>query len=165
MTAPAPRPWSQGLWEHLYGATLGWGEEPRDGWEVLPGRKAAGKMQVGVTTRSTNGPRDSTAEAGRPRAMTIPEFTHSPFFSRCVHDNAAPFLQTDASYRVPAAQLHSSHKVIQSQDLASGWGNIVHAGHMAVPSLSCVPKTGEDATGRQQSQTSKPVITEEKGQI
>lgn len=41
----------------------------------------------------------------------------------------------------------------------SGWGKILHIGHVALPQLAfaveCVPKTEEDATGVRQPQTSK----------
>lgn len=111
--SPCPPPLAPRVCGNTYMALLWAGvRNGGTGGKCFLEERLLGKMQVGVTTRSTNGPRAPTAEAGSPRATTMPEFMHSPFFSQCVHDNTATFLQTDALYRVPAAQLHSSHKLI-----------------------------------------------------
>lgn len=89
---------SQGLWEHL-GSTLWAGARSGGtGGKCFLEERLLGKMQVGVPMRSTKGPRDPTAEAGRPRAITIPDVTHSPFFSQCFRDNTG-YLSPDALYK------------------------------------------------------------------
>lgn len=145
--------------------SLGWGEEWGDGWEVLPGRKAAGQNAGWRSHEVNEGTKRPHCRGWAPTGNYNPWRHAQPFLLTVLPwQHGLPFSRRLVQ-KVPANRLHSSHKLMNRAKIQplAGEREYVLGTWFCHPCPQSVPKTREDATGRQPSQTSKPVITE-KGQ-